>query len=79
MEIIKEEVGDNFPIVLIGNKCDKEYEKEISKEEGEQKAKELGLHFYESSCLKSINVQEPLFDLAEQMFARKKEQKNKKY
>lgn len=73
MDKIVEIKGKNFPIVLIGNKCDLEYIRKISKEDGEKKAIEYGLHFYESSCLQYINIQEPVYDLAEQILKIKKE------
>ena len=39
VQSIKEAKGENFPVVLIGNKCDLNEEREIDKEEGENEAK----------------------------------------
>ena len=59
MRNIREIKGDNFPIILIGNKCDlKEEEKVITKEEGEKLANDNGFAFFETSCKKGINIEE---------------------
>jgi len=44
--------------VLIGNKIDKEEEREVTKEEGLAKAKEIKSFFIETSALQNINVQD---------------------
>ncbi|MBY9016620.1 MAG: GTP-binding protein [Candidatus Lokiarchaeota archaeon] len=56
-EDAKKELG-NIPFVLIGNKIDKEDEREITKEEGLAKAKEIKSFFIETSALHNINVQD---------------------
>ena len=43
MNDIIDEAGDKIPIVLIGNKCDLEDNRKISKEEGENAAKQYTL------------------------------------
>jgi Rab family protein len=48
----------NIPFVLIGNKIDKEDEREVTKEEGLAKAKEIKSFFIETSALQNINVQD---------------------
>jgi len=56
-EDAKKELG-NIPFVLIGNKIDKEDEREVSKEEGLAKSKEIKSFFIETSALNNINVQD---------------------
>jgi len=56
-EDAKKELG-NIPFVLIGNKIDKKDEREVTKEEGLAKAKELKSFFIETSALHNINVQD---------------------
>ena len=58
IEIIKEIKGNDFPIVLIGNKCDLENKRKITKEDGEKKAQDNGFLFFETSCKNNINIQE---------------------
>jgi small GTP-binding protein len=50
--------GSDVCIILIGNKCDKEDQREVSVEEGMNKAKDLDLitHF-ETSALSNINIE----------------------
>lgn len=45
-------------IMLIGNKCDLAHKRAVSKEEGEQFAKENGLLFLEASARTAQNVEE---------------------
>ena len=45
-------------IVLCGNKCDLEDQRQVTTEEGEAKAKELGCAFFEISAKTSKNVEE---------------------
>ena len=56
-EDAKKELG-NIPFVLIGNKIDKEDEREVTKEEGLAKSKELKSFFIETSALNNLNVQD---------------------
>lgn len=43
---------------LVGNKCDREYQRAVSREEGEALAKEYGIRFYETSAKQGFNVTE---------------------
>ena len=76
IESIKEAKGDNFPIILIGNKCDLE-QRVISKEEGEKFAKEKGFSFMETSCKEGINVEESVKILIDDIMKRRKSEKLK--
>ena len=55
---VKNVKGENFPMILVGNKKDKEKERLIAKEEGENIAKEYKIDFFEISNKQNINVQE---------------------
>ena len=57
---IKDIKGDDFPILLIGNKCDLEDKRKIAKEDGEKQAKDNGFLFFETSCRDNINIQETI-------------------
>ena len=73
---IREIKGDNFPIILIGNKCDlKEEEKVITKEEGEKLANDNGFAFFETSCKKGINIEESVQFLVYKIIDRMKREK----
>lgn len=47
-------------IVLVGNKCDLQDQRQVSKEEGEEKARHVGAIFKEASAKQGYNVK-PLF------------------
>ena len=57
VESIKEIKGNDFPIILIGNKCDLNEKRKVSKIEGEKKAEENGFLFIETSCKDNINIE----------------------
>ena len=57
METIKENAGNKMSIVLIATKCDLKNERVISKEDGENLAKQYEIHFYETSSKDNINIQ----------------------
>lgn len=56
LEEVQENGNPNMVITLIGNKCDREEERAVSREEGEQFAKKNGLLFFETSAVNSTNV-----------------------
>lgn len=57
-------VKRNRPIfVLVGNKCDKTYEREVSREEGAALARSFGCEFLETSAKTSHNVERLFMNL----------------
>jgi GTPase KRas protein len=52
---------DNVPIILVGNKCDKITEREVSREEGMNMARRLNCEFIESSVLMCVNVERAFY------------------
>ena len=67
---IKEKIEDLIPMILVGNKIDLEEKRCVSKEEGEECAKNNcgGIKFYETSCKTGENIKEAIDDLAEQIY-----------
>ena len=62
IESIKENGKINIPVILVGNKCDLSDDiRQISKKEGQEKADEFQIPFYETSCKDGININE-VFD-----------------
>uniref|UniRef100_A0AC34RKM8 Uncharacterized protein n=1 Tax=Panagrolaimus sp. JU765 TaxID=591449 RepID=A0AC34RKM8_9BILA len=55
---------DNFPMILIGNKCDLEDERQISQDEAKKVAAELGISYLECSAKFRKNVDQAFHDLA---------------
>jgi len=58
LEDARQHANPNMSIMLIGNKCDLSHRRAVSKEEGEQFAKENGLLFLEASARTAQNVEE---------------------
>eukprot|EP00011_Vannellida_sp_DIVA3-517-6-12_P010126 CAMPEP_0114611720 /NCGR_PEP_ID=MMETSP0168-20121206/4261_1 /TAXON_ID=95228 ORGANISM="Vannella sp., Strain DIVA3 517/6/12" /NCGR_SAMPLE_ID=MMETSP0168 /ASSEMBLY_ACC=CAM_ASM_000044 /LENGTH=200 /DNA_ID=CAMNT_0001822701 /DNA_START=193 /DNA_END=795 /DNA_ORIENTATION=+ len=55
------------PMVLVGNKCDLEDERDVKKEEGEALAAEFGCPFFETSAKDHINVDECFRELVREV------------
>ncbi|CAG8818244.1 19815_t:CDS:1, partial [Gigaspora rosea] len=48
--------AEHIPIMLVGNKCDKITEREVSREEGMNTARRLKCDFLETSAKHDVNV-----------------------
>ena len=55
---IRDAKGDNFPMILLGNKLDKEDMRVISEKEGKELADEYGIKFFETSNKTGVNIQQ---------------------
>ncbi|KIV93251.1 Ras-like protein [Exophiala mesophila] len=66
-QILRVKDKDYFPIILVGNKCDLESERAVSREEGEQLAKNFGCTFIETSAKSRINVDNAFYDLVREI------------
>ncbi|WZZ23746.1 hypothetical protein YC2023_007147 [Brassica napus] len=64
LEDARQHANPNMSIMLIGNKCDLAHKRAVSKEEGEQFAKEHGLLFLEASARTAQNVEEAFIKTA---------------
>eukprot|EP01088_Endostelium_zonatum_P000008 TRINITY_DN0_c1_g1_i2.p1 TRINITY_DN0_c1_g1~~TRINITY_DN0_c1_g1_i2.p1 ORF type:complete len:202 (+),score=55.88 TRINITY_DN0_c1_g1_i2:80-685(+) len=74
-KILRIKDAKRVPIVLVGNKCDLEQDRDVSQEEGAEFAKSLGCPFYESSAKNHINVDEAFRDLVREVRKFKSEEK----
>ncbi|KAJ2962603.1 hypothetical protein NQZ79_g2168 [Umbelopsis isabellina] len=54
---------DNVPLMLVGNKCDKVTEREVSREEGYAMAKRLSCDFIETSAKTCVNVERSFYSV----------------
>ena len=70
---IKEEKGDYFPMILIGNKKDLEQDREIKKEEGEELASKNGIEYFEISNKEGTNIQEAGFAIVNKILETRKD------
>ncbi|MCL7036476.1 hypothetical protein MKW94_001951 [Papaver nudicaule] len=67
LEDARQHASPNMAIALIGNKCDLAHRRAVTKEEGEQFAKENGLIFMEASARTSQNVNEAFTSTAKRI------------
>jgi Ras-related protein Rab-7A len=58
------EESKKFPFLLLGNKLDKDNQRQVDKREGESYARQHGMLFYETSALNGVNVDEAIRGLA---------------
>eukprot|EP01006_Ploeotia_vitrea_P023374 TRINITY_DN55826_c1_g1_i2.p2 TRINITY_DN55826_c1_g1~~TRINITY_DN55826_c1_g1_i2.p2 ORF type:complete len:193 (-),score=127.68 TRINITY_DN55826_c1_g1_i2:1392-1970(-) len=66
-KILRTKDQDNVPIVLAGNKCDLESERQVAKEDGQKLAAEWGCPFFETSAKSKINNEECFFQLVREI------------
>lgn len=74
----KQQVGrvkdeDGLPMMLVGNKCDLEEEREVPKEQGLALAEKCGFQFREASAKTRVNVEESFYELVRTIRKRKGE------
>ncbi|MCJ1312247.1 Ras GTPase [Agyrium rufum] len=66
-QILRVKDKDYFPIIIVGNKCDLESEREVSRQEGEAMARSFGCKFIETSAKSRINVDNSFFDIVREI------------
>ena len=69
--VVKNKSDDVYSVIIVGNKCDLEDKRKVTKEEGESYAKSKGVDFMEVSALKTINVKETFVKLAHNLLEKK--------
>ena len=58
--------SENVPVLVVGNKCDLENERQVSYEEGDMLAKSFNCQFMETSAKQRINVEETFYIIFKQ-------------
>ncbi|GAA5806740.1 ras related protein 1b [Thamnidium elegans] len=67
-QILRVKDGENVPMVLVGNKCDLEEERMVSREQSMELSQQWGgKPFYETSARFKINVDQVFYDLVRQI------------
>ena len=67
---LKNSSDKNISIILLGNKSDLEDKRQVSKEEGEIKAKNMGIAFLETSALNGNNIELAFKTLIDEIYDR---------
>ncbi|KAF8987047.1 ras family-domain-containing protein [Cyathus striatus] len=75
-QILRVKDQDVVPMILVGNKCDLEYQREVTMNEGRDLAKLYGCPFIETSAKERINVDESFCNLVREIRKHNKEQQN---
>jgi GTPase KRas protein len=66
-QILRVKDVENFPMILIANKCDLENEREVEASTIEAYCKQHKIKHYNSSALKRINIDEPFMELVREI------------
>jgi len=66
-QILRVKDADRVPMVVVGNKSDLESERQVSKAEGQDLAKNFNCPFMETSAKTRINVEESFFELVREI------------
>lgn len=66
-QILRVKDRDYFPIIIVGNKCDLEQDREVTKEEGMALARSFGCKFIETSAKQRINVEQAFYELVREI------------
>ena len=75
-EQAQKEASKDVSIILVGNKCDLENERKVSKEKGEEKAKNFNCPFFETSALSKIKIDDIFNEMVNNIFERTEGAKN---
>ncbi|KAA0724290.1 Ras-related protein [Triplophysa tibetana] len=67
---IEEHASSDVERMILGNKCDMNDRRQVSKERGEKLAIDHGIKFLETSAKSSVNVEESFFTLGRDIMAR---------
>lgn len=66
-QILRVKDAENVPMVICGNKCDLEIDREVSKQEGKDLCKSFGVPFFETSAFARINIEESFFQVVREI------------
>jgi len=73
-QILRVKDQDSFPVIVVANKCDLEYERQVGMNEGRDLAKHFRCKFIETSAKQRINVDEAFSNLVREIRKYNKEQ-----
>ena len=74
--ILRVKDQDYFPVILVGNKCDLEFERQVGTSEGRELARRFKCPFIETSAKLRLNVDEAFSNLVREIRKYNKEQQN---
>ncbi|GAM17543.1 hypothetical protein SAMD00019534_007180 [Acytostelium subglobosum LB1] len=66
-QILRVKDKDKVPMIIIGNKCDLESERQVTTGEGQDLAKSFGCPFLETSARIRVNIEESFYSLVREI------------
>lgn len=77
-QIVRVKDTPEVPMILVGNKCDLEDERVVSKDQGQHLAKQFNCAFMEASAKNKVNVAEIFYNLVRQINSKTPDKANVK-
>eukprot|EP01111_Echinosteliopsis_oligospora_P007380 TRINITY_DN222_c2_g1_i1.p1 TRINITY_DN222_c2_g1~~TRINITY_DN222_c2_g1_i1.p1 ORF type:complete len:188 (+),score=44.89 TRINITY_DN222_c2_g1_i1:117-680(+) len=66
-QILRVKDKDRVPMIVVGNKCDLQNERQVAEREGQDLAKSFACPFIETSAKSRVNVEESFYQLVRQI------------
>ena len=66
-QILRVKDRENFPTIIVGNKCDLSEDRVVTVQQGKDLAKACGCKFIETSAKTRINIDEAFFELVREI------------
>lgn len=66
-QILRVKDKDYFPMIVVGNKCDLDGERQVSTQEGQNLARQFDCKFIETSAKSRINVDNAFYDIVREI------------
>jgi len=64
---VRDQEPSTIPLLLAGNKCDLSEMRQVTTQEGQQRAAQWGVQFYETSAKTNTNISEVFLSLTKQI------------
>jgi len=71
-QIVRVQDCDDFPLILVGNKCDLEHLREVTTEEGKELARSFGAEFIEASAKSRTNIEQIFVNIVRKIRSKSK-------